>query len=72
MTKEMRNRTDVCFDAFHSMNLDGLENQWLLLIGGKRVFSHASEEVVLRYARDHYPDEMPCLLKVPIRHPYSM
>ena len=72
MTKEIRNRTDVCFDAFQSMNLDGLEDQWLLLIGGKRVFSHPSEEVVLQYARDHYPDVVPCLLKVPIRHPYSM
>ncbi len=72
MPAEMRNRTDVCFDAFQSMNLDGLEDQWLLLIGGKRVFAHPSEEVVLEYAQEHYPDDMPCLLKVPLRHPYSM
>ena len=72
MPREVRNRTDVCFDAFQSMDLDGMEDQWLLLIAGKRVFTHPSEEVVLRYAREHYPDEVPCLLKVPLRHPYSM
>lgn len=54
------------------MDLAGMEDQWLLLIGGKRVFAHPSEEVVLRHAREHYPDEVPCLLKVPLRHPYSM
>ena len=72
MPRDTRNRTDVCFDAFQSMDLHGLEDQWLLLIGGKRVFADPSEEVVLQYAREHFPDEVPCLLKVPIRHPYSM
>ena len=72
MPRDTRNRTDVCFDAFQSMDLHGLEDQGLLLLGGKRVFADPSEEVVLRYAREHFPDEVPCLLKVPIRHPYSM
>ncbi len=72
MPTEMRNWTDVCFDAFQSMDLDGLEDRWLLLIRGERVFAHLSEEVVLRYAREHFPDDVPCLLKVPLRRPYSM
>ena len=72
MTKEVRNRADVCFDAFQSMDLDGLEGLWLLLVRGKRVFAHKSEEAVLEYAREHFPDEVPCLLKVPLRHPYTM
>ena len=72
MPREIRNLTDVCFDAFRSMDLDGLEDQWLLLIGGKRVFAHPNEGVALQYAREHYPDDVPCLLKVPSRHPYCM
>ena len=69
MPKDTRNRTDVCFDAFQSMDLDGLEGLWLLLVNGKRVFVHKSEEAVLEYARKHFPDEVPCLVKAPPRHP---
>ena len=72
MPSETKNRTDICFDAFRSMDLDGLEDQWLLLIGGNRVLAHPSEAVVLKYAREHYHDDVPCLLKVPSIHPYSI
>ena len=71
MPREIKNRTDICFDAFQSMDLDGLEDQWFLN-EGKQVFAHPNEVIVLQYAREHYPDDVPCLLKVPSRHPYCM
>jgi len=72
MPRERRNRTDVCFDAIRSIDLDGMEDQWLLLIRGETVFSHSNEGIVLEYAREHYPDDVPCLLKVPSGHPYCL
>lgn len=72
MTREEKNRVDECFDALSTVNSQNYrENEWVLLIDGGAVYHNKSEGKVLDYAEKNYPDEIPCLVKVPTRHPLT-
>jgi hypothetical protein len=53
------------------MELDRLEEHWLLFIRGRCVFSDMDEGMVLKHARESHPDEIPCIIKVPAREPMA-
>jgi hypothetical protein len=70
LPKNEDNKIDECYEAFSMVNSDNYkENEWVLLVNGNQVYHHYEEEKVLIYAQTHYPTEVPCLVKVPSKHP---
>jgi hypothetical protein len=69
MTMDTDDMWDSCIEELRAMDLDRLDDQWLLFIRGRHVFSDVDEGLVLRHARESHPDDIPCLIKVPAREP---
>ena len=70
MPKEEKNQADVCFDTFLSMDLGEYEDQWLLLVNGKCVYSDLNEDAVINYANENFPRRLRCIVKVPTNKPF--
>jgi len=41
--------------------------KWVLLIDGRLVYNDHDEAAIYRYADEHFPDKVPCILKIPER-----
>ena len=66
--RSVMEQAERCFNTLAATNTSHLKGEWILLIDGELVYHDPSEAAIYQYADEHFPDAIPCVVKVPAGH----